>query len=851
MNFFNSGTHGVGSRSYTRDRYTQYLRGTSINPSLTDYSPEDFGAIGDGVSHTARDVFGVHTIEALRAYAGGIYWFATDIGNQVDWLGWQAALYAGGRLTARPEAHYWIQDMLTVVTGRTAVDATRAILDFTQMVAASTATNLIPSPDFSAGWANTATSPRTDWVFGAGVATFTDPAPGTGTSFGQMGRQITIPAGRWRVEFTVSMTVGASAGLYGLPICGLGWYADGIGLGELTYPDGLEQTQYTTAPTTIHRDFELDEPLTVYVVWSAFNANVVISAPRLKPFLFNAAIWATGDGAVDDDSDKQDWLGGRIFGPGRTSGIAGFLQKSFSGRSSQIHLHGTEIGMRTGKGFAGAIYQSDQAYLSSINHCSIGYCFPAWKFERGAVNAGENLVIHRCTLFNEGAGIDLDGGSALRIYGTSLDYHATDQAAISANNQALITGAGVHIEQEAKSVEAIQLRGGSKLQLADASIVQAGAATATAQAYALVESNLDELGFDALWCYGALTASDTFARGAGRVRIGQFMGPGNANIPGMLIRNFTMDRFGGSGRMSGPVTASDMTFPTPPDGIGFACGIYAAGVPMARLDTPLYASGAINTGYGRVAGYGSLALTVDPAWAGGGTGFTAFYPVSEGRLAFDEFYWAKPAVVAPIASGPFAVANSISTTAGSNVITITDAGRQFSGGEGPQTGWTVTIAGSAAVGGIAAGSINGTRTVIARTGGTSWTVQAGAAASSSVANGGGAGVTLAYSQTSVRIFDRRFWVAVIGQDAAGRPLIGQNLFTGETDFDVPFAATGFTRKGMHSWYAGVYVPADPMGERYGDGRAPAWATHMAMRLDFQHMRFPAVPLYVTDYLANC
>lgn len=846
MTLSNSGTHGVGTRSYSRDRGA-VLRGIG-GTVMTAFTPEDWGAVGDGTSHPARDFLGIDTLADLQAYNGGIYSFADSIGNEMDWLAWQAALYAGGVLTARPEARYYLQKMLTVITGRTVVDATRCELMFGEMVAETTSTNLIAHPDFASGWSNTSSSPRTDWVFAAGVATFTDPAPGAGTSFGQMGQQLTIPAGRWRVEFTVEMTVGASAAIAGLPILGQGWYTGGIGVGELTYPVKLEQTLYTDGPTTIHRDFELDAPLTVYVVFTAFNADVVISAPSLKPFLFNAAIWATGDGYDDRDEDKQEWYGGRIFGPGRTAGVAGFLQKSFGDRSTQLHLHHTEIGMRSGQGFASAIYQSDQSYLSSINHCSIGYCQPAWKFERGAVNAGENLVIHRCTLFNEGIGLDLEGGSALRIYGTSLDYHATDQPAIRANNQALITGAGLHIEQGAKSVEAIQLRGGSKMHLADASIVQAGAAVSAADVYALVESNLDELSFDALWCYGTLTATDTFAQGAGRVRIGQFLGPGNANIPGMLIRNFTMDRFGGSGRISGPVTASDMSRAGPPDGVGFMCGIYTSGTPMARLDTPLYASGAVNTGYGVNPGYGSIALTVDPAYAGGSVDFSAFYPTQEGRLAFDKFYWAKPAVVAPIASGPFVVANSITTVAGSAVITITDAARQYSGGEGPQAGWTVTIAGAAAVGGIAAGNINGTRTIVERTGGTTWTVTAGAAASSSAT--GGAGVNLSYSQTSVRIFDRRFWVAVIGQDAAGRPMIGQELFTGEEDFDVPFAATGFTRKRMHSWYTGVYVPADPMGERYGDGRAPAWATHMEMRLSFQHMRFAATSLSVADYLAN-
>jgi hypothetical protein len=847
----NTGKHGTGTRGYSRDRGSLASWGISGSGFTT---PEDWGAIGDGTSHQARDIIGVSTIEELREWNGGIYWFAEDISDQMDWLGWQAGLYNGGVLTARPGGDYYIQKMLTMITGRTVVDATKAFFNFSEMVAETTSVNLIPSPTFASGWANTTQTPRTDWVFGAGVATFTDPVPGTGTSFGQMGRQLTIPAGRWRVEFTVEMTPGASSAISGLPICGLGWYSDGIGFGELTYPQQLRQTLYTDGPTLLHRDFELDEPLTVWAVWSAFNADVVISDPVLKPFLFNCAFWATGDGALDEDNDKQEWFGGRIFGPGKNSGISCFLQKTFGTRAAQLNLHYTEIGMRHGRGFTGAIRQSDRAYLSSISDCGIGYCDPAWIFENGAFDAGENLLINRTTLFNEGSAIDLAGGSKLNIRDSSFDYHATNRPAIQANNQALITTSGVHIEQEAKSVEALQMRGGSKFVAGEITFVQAGAATASANAYALVESNLCEVALETAWIYGTLTAGDVFARGAGRVNIGRFLGPGNANIPNLLIENFQMDRFGGAGKISGPVTASDMSRAAPPDGVGMKCGIYTNGVPMARLDTPGYAYAVVDTGIGRTAGCGSLKLFVDPAWPSGAVALIVLYPVVEGRVAFDRYFWSKPAAVAPIAYGPFAVPACISTVAGSNIITITDAARQFTGGEGPNTGWPITIAGAVAVGGIAAGSINGTRNVITRSGGTTWTVQAGAAATSTVSAGGGAGVTLAYSQTSVRIFNRRFFVAEIGQDAAGRPMFGQDIFAGEIDFDVPLAATpGWTVQKNNSWYTGIYVPADPMLERYGDGRAPAWATHMAIQIDFQHLRFcgAGVALHVTDFFANC
>lgn len=822
---------------------------------LVERVPEDWGAIGDGESHPAIETIEIGTLAELQR----IYPHATSVYDEMDWLAIQQCLYDGGRVVGKAGATYVLNKMLTAPVGRSWPDFKAAVLDFRGMAPQTSSQNLVSNPSFASGtgWVQTGFA-HTAVVFGAGVATWTDPGL-TGTNFGQWGQQITIPAGKWRVQFGVSITVGASGGAYGLPYAGVGFYSSGVGTGASTITATRTRTLYTTSTETLYVDFEVAEETVAWMCYSCGNGNVVISSPVITPFYQNCAVWATGDLAETGDTSSLHWYGGVFWGPGPDVGIRCFLAKSFTGNSAQLHLHEVEIGARglfdsggQPYAFTGGVVYSDQAYLCSVNRSSIGYCNPAVQFLPGSINAGEDMVLNRVTLFNGGTGLDVRGGGQWNLYGVSLDYQRTDYPLIDADNGAVVNIMGANLETNPASVELIQLRGASLVNMLAGWILQGSGGTATAQAYAYIEDTFSALKLGRVWLYGANTASGDFARGGGRFELTELLGPANAGINGitMLMRTFEADCFGGAGRISGPSTASDMSRYPPPDGIGMICGIWTDGANSDRITSAGYAAATVDTVYGHSAGCGSLALTVDPAYPGGSTEIRVYYPVRRGAVGFDEFWYAKPTVVAPVARGPYAAPGGISTTAGSAVITVTDPGCQYIGGEGPQAGWTVTIAGSAAVGGIAAGSINGVRTVLERTGATSYTVIAGATASSTVAGGGGAGVTLTYSQTNVRIFDRRFFVKIVSWAADGRPIIGQELFTGEVDFDLPLAATGWTRKNMASWYAETAVPADPL-QRDGMGRAPAWATHMEMRLSFQHLSqvgFPA--MYVTDYFAN-
>ena len=84
--------------------------------------------------------------------------------------------------------------------------------------------------------------------------------------------------------------------------------------------------------------------------------------------------------------------------------------------------------------------------------------------------------------------------------------------------------------------------------------------------------------------------------------------------------------------------------------------------------------------------------------------------------------------------------NPIVTASDSTIITITDKG-----GHGAGVGDTVTLAGSAAVGGITAARINVEVTVASTPTKTTWTADLGGANASSTATGGGTGVSVVYT----------------------------------------------------------------------------------------------------------
>jgi hypothetical protein len=920
-------TFGVGTRSFTRDPNAPLGEsGTAAGEGWR--TPEQYGAVGDGGSHLARDWLGVGSLPELWDYDGGLYWFADAVDVEMDWLAIQAALYDDSctRLRGAAGATYKLNRGLHVRNGLIArIDFAGCRIDGTSYAAtAPTGNNLVTNGGFSsgAGWANTSLTPRTDWVFGSGAATFTDPAVGSGQSnFGQFGpaSPITIQPGRYTVTATITISGGASGGLYGLPYCGFAFTAGGIGLNYGGSPVTKSVTKTEEGTETIGFSFEIfDEPAALYLTFSGGNADLTVTDVVITEYPLNALIWTDGSDFGAQPYDSTTWTGGEIDGPGMNSGVRGFLHQTLADSDTRCHV--VDVNIRY---FSGAHVYADQAFLNILRGGSTGYSNPCLQFVAGSQNAGENIRVSDHIFYNSGLILDLNGGGEFFFFGTSFDYsdkfmevsraatvamhgchfeatHRPTTLAVSAITADFTAGAtltggtsgaigtlievpdagatsgsfelsvdsGTFVAGEVVTDSAggsataagtvsfgdvmFDLTKGAVVDIVSGEILMAGFAHRGAPHLVQLANSLCTLILpNAL--YNIHTASGRLATGPGVVRIGGggHIWPANALLGTMFSDNFLMDVFGGSGRISGPSTASDMSFFAPADGIGIMCALETDGAPATRVATTGEAVASVDAAYGRDATHGSILLAYDAAYSGGAE-WRVFYPVQPGRIALDEYWFAKPDTVAARSHGPFSNADSIRTTAGSSLVEVTDSSAQWIGGAGPQPDWGVTISGATATGGIGAGTLNASHTVVERTGAFTVTIDVGTAATSS-ATGGSATVSTTWSQTSTLIFDRRFWVAVIGYDSVGRPIIGQEAYQGENNFVVTSAAQDWTRQSMTSYYADGIIPADPRA-RYSRGRAPAWATHMMMVMNWQNVAQldPSAPpdFFLTDYLAN-
>jgi hypothetical protein len=167
--------------------FTQGALGSTartVQSKLVDLpsSPRDFGAIGNGTSNPASNLFS--SLAQLQA----VYPFATSLYQEMDYLGWQAALNAGGGVYS-PQVHYIMcnsnpasQTPLTIVAGQSWVEGHAAQWDFSAMTVQTTAVNYVSNYNFAqgaTGWANSTiwnSAQITPVMFSVGSANYVDPA---------------------------------------------------------------------------------------------------------------------------------------------------------------------------------------------------------------------------------------------------------------------------------------------------------------------------------------------------------------------------------------------------------------------------------------------------------------------------------------------------------------------------------------------------------------------------------------------------------------------------------------------------------------------------------------------------
>lgn len=388
------------------------------------------------------------------------------------------------------------------------------------------------------------------------------------------------------------------------------------------------------------------------------------------------------------------------------------------------------------------------------------------------------------------------------------------------------------------------LDGGAIFTMTSGELLQAGSSHAGALYAARLNTQLDTMAFGAVWGYNWKTATGYWATGAGTISVDRHLGPGNALMPNLMARNFNMDVFGGSGRIAGPSTASDMSFDGPPDGLGFICAVHTDSAPTSRLETAFEGGVYIDATEEPEAGYSSLWVEFNNETAySGEAAFRLYAPVQPDKVALLEYQWRNPntytePVYGPYTSGVPSAGDTIlvTTYADTDLVLIEDKHIETLGGFGPQEGWTVTLAAvSGDPGGIPNAALNTTHTIVERTSAFTYTVRVGTDATSDASGVGGAVIEATYTQTNWLCFFRAFWVNVIGYDDVGRPVIGQEAYQGEDPFHVPTAPSDWATRHFGTWYAEPDTPDVDM-DRIARGRAPRWATHIMWIWDYYNIR---------------
>lgn len=413
------------------------------------------------------------------------------------------------------------------------------------------------------------------------------------------------------------------------------------------------------------------------------------------------------------------------------------------------------------------------------------------------------------------------------------------------------------------------LRGGCVWTMPSGEYLQAGFSHQGARHAAYLESNLDQMVFGDVWGYNWSTATGDWATGSGRVAFGRHLGPGNSLMPDMMLRNGQMDAFGNQGGVRGTGTGiwedQEIQSPVPANiGLDFAArSNEASGAAINRGLIPWEQSVTGVTSVFRTAGKGSIKMEYNPVYTGD-CELQLFLPVTPGKIVLFDFYYSKPDSKPTINHGPYvsglpAAGDTIyvNTTQTQSLVTIEDKHIPSIPFPGPQAGWKVTLSGvTGNPGGIPNAVWNATHTIVQRLNAPNrFTIDLGVGnvASSSVANAGGAAIQATYEQTNVNIYIRQYWTQSLGRDNVGRHWIGGRHYQGERQILLNFAAQSWTRWKIGTWYAepGKANFPDP---RVSNGRAPDWATHWALVINWGNIKVmdPAAPppFYLADFYAN-
>ena len=624
---------------------------TNVQAKLQEtVSVKDFGAIGDGLSHPASTKY--PSLAAMQID----YPFATSLYQELDYLGWQAALNNGGSIVSQPLKYVMCNtnsasmSPLTVISGKSWVNANGATLDFSKMAATTAISHNVANYNFvtSSNWSNSPVYSGTllnPAVFGSGAATMTDSL--TCNSFYQWGQQVTLAPGKYTATCTYSATLGVtySHGNVNPPYCNIQFFGSNPGVGASGISGSAAKTGLIgvitgTLTGTLSFDFIVTSTKTAWLTFTAGGyGNFTVTNMDINNINLNTAVLATRDGTSLHYPIMQPIDGIYLIGPGSSSGIVGLTYGSFSNTDGNVSKLSNSVITNFGTGIS---FRSG-AYLVETEDVQIfanglGVSYPASQF-----NAGENLRFVGGGIYNNTIGISNLGSGEMSFIQTAIDYN--NQAVV--NNSGRIEFHGVHIEQNmptTANTPIFQCINNGTILWFGGMFLGAGSVGSTPSPPVHLDSVNSGITFYGTELYNFSSASGVMADGLGIVQAFGWLNTGNPNIGLSIISSApNMDVLGGAGTFE-PVTPSILGSNS---NISIVGGIYpyAGGTTNSQYDTQ-YLQAAVSTAYAKT-GTSSLAVTKSPYGPGYGGQLAMCIPILRGQ----QNVWGQMSFLFPTASG--------------------------------------------------------------------------------------------------------------------------------------------------------------------------------------------------------
>jgi hypothetical protein len=509
------------------------------------------------------------------------------------------------------------------------------------MTAQAATTHEVANYNFasSAGWTNAtqyASNQIIDATFGGGAATCTDTGGGSQTSFYQFGYQVTLAPGKYVATMTSTATLGASysKGDAQPPYGNINLFSAAPGTGQL-FNGAVLNSLYELASggvvtQTISFDFQVAETT---MAWLTFTGggylNLSVAAFDIQPYIPNAAIVATRDGASEHYPIVQPLTGMQMIGPGSTSGVTGVLYKSFSNLDGNV----VSFDKTTVSNFGTGLRLEDGAYLTEfVDFNTIG-C-GAGVYYAGGQNAGENFRFYGGGFTNGAIGISNPAGGEFTLYGSAIDYNI--QAIVQ--NSGRIELHGVHAEMDMPVTAGYPLFqcDGGRINWFGGMFLGAGTVGSAPEPPFNMITAYSSMAFFGTEIYNLDSASGVACSGAGVIHTYAVRWSGNPNI-GAISAAVAMDLLGGAGSFepgASPAVACD------PTGINLIGGVWPQSGTVTGAWTNSDMPAAISTAY---AHSGTRSLSFAKSRGNSiSDEFMILFPVKEGQFVIPSFWYLAP-----------------------------------------------------------------------------------------------------------------------------------------------------------------------------------------------------------------